>query len=443
MAAHEAAEIIDVEPCESIGSEVEEVITFLYDHPATLAIELGFDKLTEMHNSWIHEMVFGEGDKTLQAHRGSYKTTCITIAFAFICVLFPAERTIFLRKTDDDVAEVMRATAQILESAYFKSLVWTLYGVELQMHATSGSVSTNLKQGVSGAPQVMGLGCGGSLTGKHADRIFTDDIINVKDRVSAAERERIKLLYQELQNIRNRGGRIFNTGTPWHKDDAFQLMPNIERHDCYSTGLMTDDEIQTVRQSMSPSLFAANYELKHIADEEAMFGNAKFFSDFNKLRDGIGHIDAAYGGEDGTAFTAMMVRKGITYLFIRRWRGRHVDDCLPEILTLCKRLGIGTIFCEKNADKGYLVKKIRANGHPARGYPENTNKYIKISTYLRAEWQNILFLDCAEYPLDADALNEIYDYNENAAHDDMPDSVASIIREYQNRPQIKMHREGA
>ena len=112
--------------------------------------------------------------------------------------------------------------------------------------STQSEVSTNLRQGVSGASQLLGLGCGGSLTGKHADRIFTDDIINVKDRVSAAERNRIKLIYQELQNIRNRGGRIFNTGTPWHKDDAFQLMPNIVRYDCYSTGLITRDELAAI-----------------------------------------------------------------------------------------------------------------------------------------------------------------------------------------------------
>ena len=443
MAANDAASIIDVEPGEPTGGDAEELIAFLYDYPADLAIEIGFDKLTRLHNRWIHEMVFGEGDKTLQAHRGSYKTTCIGIAFALICVLFPYDRTIFLRKTDDDVAEVMRATAQILETPFFKSVVMTLYGVELTFKATQSSVTTNLKLGVSGAPQILGIGCGGSITGKHADRIFTDDIINVKDRVSAAERERIKLLYQELQNIRNRGGRIFNTGTPWHKDDAFQLMPNIERHDCYSTGLMTREEIQTVRQSMSPSLFAANYELKHIADEEAMFSEPGFFGDPKMLHDGIGHIDAAYGGADGTAFTAMMVRGNVIYMYVRRWAATHVDKCLAEILTLCRKLRIGTLFMEKNADKGYLAKKIRGKGHPARSYPETMNKYIKISTYLREAWPRIVFLDCDEFPLDADALNEIIDYNENAAHDDMPDSAASIVREYENRPQFKTFREGA
>lgn len=425
-----------------MNDEREELVSFLYRCPKDIAVAIGYEKLTDLHNEWIRDMVFGEKDKTLQAHRGSFKTTCICIAFAFICVLFPALRTIFLRKTDDDVAEVMRATAAILETDYFKSIAMTLYGIELVVNNTYGWVSTNLKLGVSGAAQVVGLGCGGSLTGKHADRVFTDDIINVKDRVSAAERERIKLIYQELQNIRNRGGRIFNTGTPWHKDDAFQLMPNIETHDCYSTGLMTREEIQTVRASMSPSLFAANYELKHIADEEAMFSEPRFFSDPAMLRDGIGHIDAAYGGADGTAFSAVNVVDGVIYAYIRLWQGKHVDDCLGEIIKLCKALRVGTIYNERNSDKGYLNKAIRLKGHPSIGYAEDTNKFIKISTHLRSVWESVRFLDCDTYPLDADALNQILDYNENAAHDDMPDSLASIIRQFQSRPQIKAFREG-
>lgn len=425
-----------------MNDEREELVSFLYRCPKDIAVAIGYEKLTDLHNEWIRDMVFGEKDKTLQAHRGSFKTTCICIAFAFICVLFPALRTIFLRKTDDDVAEVMRATAAILETDYFKSIAMTLYGIELVVSNTYGWVSTNLKLGVSGAAQVVGLGCGGSLTGKHADRVFTDDIINVKDRVSAAERERIKLIYQELQNIRNRGGRIFNTGTPWHKDDAFQLMPNIEKHDCYSTGLMTREEIQAVRASMSPSLFAANYELKHIADEEAMFSEPRFFSDPAMLRDGIGHIDAAYGGADGTAFSAIQMVDDSIYAFIRLWQGKHVDDCLGEIISLCKALRIGTIYNEKNSDKGYLNKAIRLKGHPSIGYSENTNKFIKISTHLRSVWGNVQFLDCEAYPLDADALNQILDYNENAAHDDMPDSLASVIRQYKKKPQIKAFREG-
>ena len=51
--------------------------------------------------------------------------------------------------------------------------------------------------------------------------MITDDICNKDDRVSRAEWERTKLQYDELKNIRNKGGRIINLGTPWHKEDVF------------------------------------------------------------------------------------------------------------------------------------------------------------------------------------------------------------------------------
>ena len=218
-------------------------------------------------------------------------------------------------------------------------------------------------------------------------------------------------------------------------------MPNIRRWDCWQTGLMSREEIEKVRASMSPSLFAANYELKHIADEDAMFTNAKFFKEPELLRDGIGHIDASYGGADFTAFTAICNRGGIWYCLVRMWH-KHVDDCLDEIIGLCKALRIGSIHCEMNADKGYLRKGILKRGRPCVGYQEKENKYLKISTHLRSEWQNARFLDCDEYPLDADALNQVLDYNENAAHDDMPDSLASAIRQWENRPGIKTFKGG-
>jgi hypothetical protein len=426
-----------------VPDDRQDLVDLIYRCPRDIAVGIGYDKLTDLHNKWIRDMVFGEGDHTLQAHRGSFKTTCLGIAFAFIIVLFPGDRTIFMRKTDADVAEVLAATASVLRTGHFRAIVRSLYGIDLVLtKETQSEVSTNLRQGVSGASQLVGLGCGGSITGKHADRVFTDDIVNVKDRVSAAERERIKLIYQELQNIKNRGGRIYNTGTPWHKDDAFTLMPDIERWDCYSTGLISREELASIEASMSVSLFAANYKLKHIADEEAMFSEPSYFSDPSELADGIAHLDAAYGGADGTALTLLNASEDGWRAHIRLWPGRHVDDCLPEVIRLCRELRVGSIHLERNADKGYLRKKVIRMGHPCIAYTESTNKFIKISTYLKTEWPRIRLLDCDAYPLDAGAVNEVLDYSENAAHDDMPDSMASALRAYSRRPKIKRFKEG-
>src|SRR5699024_7999986 len=174
--------------------------------------------------------LFSKEDMTLQAHRGSYKTTCLSIAIALMIVIYPKQTMMFLRKSDDDVKEVVVQVAKLLRTDIFQSLSYSLYGVGVTLTKESAfEIDTNLNTSTKGSSQLLGVGTGGSLTGKHADVVITDDIVNINDRISKAHRNRTKYIYQELQNIKNRGGRFINTGTPWHKEDAFSLMPNITR----------------------------------------------------------------------------------------------------------------------------------------------------------------------------------------------------------------------
>ena len=282
---------------------------------------MGFSLLTDLHNEWIKDMVWQqEDDETLLAHRGSYKTTCVSFALALIIVLKPNKTTIFIRKTDTDVVEIAKQTDKILHSDLFSYIVKEIYGVDLVVTSNSYQIDTNLNTGTKGTPQLICLGIHTSLTGKHSDYIFTDDIVNVQDRTSQAERNSTKIQYQELQNVKNRDGRIFNTCTPWHKQDAIsELMPNKKFYDCYSTGLITADKLKGLRDSMDPSLFAANYELKHIASDKALFGKPNYCNDGTLLYEGVSHIDASYGGADWTAYTIMKKEpNGTIYALARR-----------------------------------------------------------------------------------------------------------------------------
>jgi len=403
----------------------EQAIHLLKSKPYKVGHFIGFKDLTALHNAWLLDWLYGTGDSTTQAHRGSYKTTDLAIFLALNVLVHPSENVIFLRKTDTDVAEVIRLTGRVLRSGAMAQLCDALYGTALLVtKETMNELQTNIYTNRSGAVQILGIGIGGSITGKHADIVITDDIINIKDRVSRAERERTKLMYMELQNVKNRGGRIINTGTPWHKEDAFTLMPNIRKYDCYTTGLMTEDEIRALRESMSASLFSANYELKHIADEDAMFTDPNYTRDIEAIYNGICHIDASYGGQDSTAFTILHEHHGQLIIFGKKYT-KHVDECLDDIHRLKERYKAGTIWCEKNADKGYLRKALRERGELAETYHEGTNKHIKISTYLKGNWSRIFFLE----ETDPEYIAEVLDYNEHAPHDDCPDSLASIIRQ--------------
>jgi len=407
-----------------------EMLKDAFSHLEEIGKEVGFKDLTPLHGEWIHEMVFGEGDYTLQAHRGSYKSSCLAVAIALILLMTPERNIIFIRKTDNDVSEMLGMVAKILRTGLMKDFCNFIHGKPLQIVSEgTDHISTNLWTSPMGAHQLLGIGLRASITGKHAYYVITDDICNLNDRISRAERERTKLQYDELQNIRNRDGRIINLGTPWHKDDVFSKMPNIHRYDCYQTGLITTEKLDEIRQSMTPSLFAANYELKHIASEEAFFDTPPVFTDDPKqLRNGISHIDAAYGGSDFTAFTCAKRTGDKIYLYGRIWH-KPVDAVLEECIIEADRLLCWPLHCEDNGDKGFLCKEIRHRGKWAKSYSENQNKFIKISTYLKKWWPNIIFLRGT----DPDYINQIMDYTEQAEHDDAPDSAACCCRYWDPR----------
>lgn len=407
------------------------VLDLLWNEPYKIGHWVGFGDLTTLHNEWLRSFLYADEDQTLLAHRGSYKTTDLSLFLAIHTVIQPNENVMFFRKTDDDVTEVMTQAKKILQSGAMQRIVSDLYGTDLQLLKSNNSeIHTNLCTSTKGVSQVVGLGIGTSITGKHADIVVTDDIVNLKDRISRAERERTKIQYMELQNICNRGGRFINTGTPWHKEDAISIMPNVKRYDCYSTGLISREKLEQLRQGMSDSLFAANYELKHIADKDAMFKSPQFTKEKELIYGGLAHIDAAYDGADGTAFTILnKLKDGRIIGFGKRW-DKHVDDCLSEIGIYHRSLRAGSISCEKNADKGYLAKELRGLGYHVDPYSESMNKFVKISTYLRSNWKNIAWLE----DTDPEYINEILDYSEFAEHDDSPDSAASILRKMETGP---------
>lgn len=405
--------------------EQQKILTLLKNEPYKFGHAMGFTKLTPLNNEWIKEMVYGKKYKTLQAHRGSYKTTCVSIAFVLKIILFPNKKIKFYRKNDTAVKEIVHQVSMMLKNPLTKAIVYKLYGVTLELLTDSAyEINTNLTNDPRGTSQLTASGIKSSQTGQHYDEIFTDDIVTREDRYSHAEREATKSAYYELRNIVNPSGRIFNSGTPWHKEDCFTIMPEPEQWDCYHTGLLSKEEINALKSDMLPSLFAANYELRHIASEDVIFTDAVTGAEPEKvLNANFCHIDAAYGGEDYTAFTICKKIEGKYYVYGRLWR-KAVDNCLPEIIEDRRRFLAGKIYCETNADKGYLAKSLREKGERAVTYAESMNKHVKIVTHLKGDWKDVIFVRGT----DEEYINQILDYNEEAEHDDAPDSLACMLR---------------
>lgn len=261
---------------------------------------------------------------------------------------------------------------------------------------------------------------------------------NIKDRASHAERERIKSVWMELQNVRNRNGVSIVLGTTWHKSDVFSLMPPADVYTCYETGLMTQKEIEALKKTMTPALFAANYELKFIANEDAIFTDIRYLkpSDMTEqeIKDGVkpkdlldgcvAHLDASYGGDDTTALTLMKkLSDGRIIAFGKVW-DKHVKHCMNDITMLCNFYNYRTLWMETNGDKGYLAKEFRDRGMKVMTYHEKMNKDVKIQTYLYGAWQDIYWLE----ETDPNYVNQVMDYTENAEIVDAPDSGACACR---------------
>lgn len=404
---------------------MSDILASLKANPVKYAHIVGFEKLGEVHNEWLRKILLGHDDWTLQSFRGSFKTTTVSVALALLMVLKPNLRIAFMRKTDTDVKEVVAQVRRMLEQPETKAISAMVWGHQVNLtRASQTELSTNLTNDPRGSAQLTGMGINGSLTGKHYDLIFTDDIVNLKDRTSRAEREHTKSVYMELQNIRNRGGRIINTGTPWHVDDCFSIMPEPEKWDYRSMPeVFTEEDVELVKPRMTPSLWAANYELRHIPSDDVIFTDPQKGAPIEMVMQGECQTDAAYYGEDYTAFTALNVHDGKIYVYGRMWR-KHVDDCMDAICKDIERLALGRMFMENNADKGYSARAFRERGVRVSGYHEKMNKFVKVVTYLKTHWPDIVFCDGT----DEEFINQICDFTEDAEHDDAADSLASLLQ---------------
>lgn len=169
------------------------------------------------------------------------------------------------------------------------------------------------------------------------------------------------------------------------------------------------------------------------ASEGALFTvYPKFTKDASLLYNGIAHIDAAYGGSDGSALTCGR-RDGDTLYLFGRLRNAHIDTLMHFYSSDYHRLRCSPTLAEENADKGFLGKELRRIGDPVKLYSEHMNKFLKIATYLRKWWPNIVFLEGTDQAY----IDQIMSYNETALHDDAPDSAACVCRYFDPRDSTK------
>jgi len=400
------------------------------EHPHLLGHLAGKTKLTELHSKWILYVWDTLKERCLQAHRLSYKTTSVIIVGCIWWLLWhPNERIGIVRKAFSDAAEVCATIRNIMKRPVIRELFRTLHGnyPEFQTQR-EGKLTFTFKKDITPEGNINAFGIDGSLTGKHLDKILLDDFVGPKDRTSKAERERTIFNVQEIRtNIIESGRSAAFIGTPWHKLDAWNILPAPLKFDVYTTKILSEKEIEEKKERTTPSLYTANYELRHKADEGLLFSDPSYSKRWLYGHGGVvAHLDAAFDGSNTNALTffgKIKDKEGKLQGVGKCYLG-HVDNWMDFIVAEYRKRRCRCIYIETNADKGYVAKALKKKGLRVKEYHESMNKHIKITTYLYSKWGDI---EWVEDETDIEYMEQIIDYQEKSEPDDAPDSASSLV----------------
>lgn len=426
-------------------------------HPHLIGRMVGKDLLTEQHSKWIRE-VWGQpsGVHTgVQAHRGAYKTTAVTeIGCIWWWLTHPGDRIALIRKTFTAASESLLVIRQLMEREEIQSLFQATHGkIPEFIQKQDSRLTFDFKRSVTKEGSIGAYGINNLPTGLHVDRALCDDIITEDDRYSKAEREKtIRSVQELLSNIIDRGKSVMFVGTPWHKDDAWTkviaaaCIRGINKYPRSATGLISDTEYAKICTLTTPSLLAANYELRHVASDALLFqAPARDVYWQNGIQQVVAHLDAKFDGDHTTALTiaqqlpGALAPNGRPWIQLTGWCSpKHVELIADEIVDRCIRLKVRHFFNENNPDKGMLYRSLMqkfrekkytinvSRPHTEYNYHEGQNKQFKIQTHLLFHWQNIVW----DTNCDRTYSGQVQDYQEGTEPDDCADSAASLLREY-------------
>jgi len=406
------------------------------NNPHELGILLGYDLLSEVHTKWILETWVQKGDIVLQAHRNSYKTTAVTVlACVWWLTLNPDSTILIMRKSNKMASETLQQIVKTFQSDKYKDIYKILTGQSIEItDYNSTRMLYPRKKSLSKEYSVEAFGINTDIVGSHYDIIVADDIVTLRDRLSQAERELTKAKVRELQNIKKIGGKIIVTGTPWHSDDAYSILPPAIKYPLGSVEIkgLDSKRVEEIRSRTTAAMFAINYHLKHIADENRIFSNPKY-ERWDTDLPSTAWIDPAYSGKNWTAIAFIQTIGDRFIVSGYSWR-ENITDLYSKISIIAKSRKCGTIYIESNADKGVSAAELGKYWPAVTHKAERENKHIKIISHVKGNWPDIYF----DHECQEDFLSQIVDYEEGQEPDDSPDALASLIREVNNKCDISL-----
>ena len=414
----------------------DKFLQIIAEEPHKLGWFIGRDKLTTLHSEWIRYCWDSDEPRALQAFRGSYKSTSVVLVGAIRWMLFhPNDRIGIIRKNFGAAAEYTNTIAAAMSLPEVKELFRYAHGVTPKItRQRDGRFQWNFKETITPEGNITPLGIDGSLTGYHFDKVLTDDIITIKDKLSRAERDRTKEMVHEIAtNIIDPGKGSAWLGTPWHREDAWgeiNKFCDIAKYPISKFNFLGKSESERKKQTTTPFLYAINYELEIGKDESLLFSDPLLSKGWDfTVKEAVAQLDAAYDGDHFCALTIMAPLRGsgddTVYQAVGFTFSGHVKDWYDKICELCTKYRVKWLYEETNADKGMSARDLTARKLRVKSYSESQNKHLKISTNLYKFWKRILWAPES----DDEYMLQVTDYKEGSEPDDAPDSASSLLRE--------------
>lgn len=404
-------------------------------YPHLIGHMVGKTKLTAMHSRWISQLWEPQEHTALMAHRGAYKTTaCTEIGIVYHMLFNPDVRIGLIRETWTVANDTLKTISNYMQTEPVQELFRALHDrYPVATTDRDGRLAFSFKGSITKEGSVDAYGVGTVPTGSHYDVILVDDAISINDRFSRAKRERTAENLMEIKmNILDPGKFMRCVGTPWHKDDAWKVLPRPMKYDVYSTGILTAEQIEEKRKEMTGPMFSANYELEHTAADDMMFADPEYGTWTASTHRVVAHLDAAYGGRDTNALTIMQRRADGGIQAYGKVLTGHVSQRIREIQQVCELRGARLLLMEDNSDRGFSADLLKRFGTEdgsvlrTQTYHEKMDKHVKIGSYLGKHWHDLVW----DERTDNDYMTQVTDYMEDASPDDAPDSAASLLKEF-------------
>ena len=420
------------------------LLRYWLNEPHKLGHILGYDKLSPLHGEWIKHFYQYAKFGVLQAHRGSYKTTCGIVAMTLLFLCNPEMRLLIVRKKDTLASAILLSIQKHFETndilRLYKFSRWNITSAKTGIWS-SERTNFSFKKTVTLETSMTAAGVGASITGAHFDYIWADDIVTIEDRYSPAAREWAKAYFRELNNLIDPLGQTRLSGTPWHEEDVFSTIDESYfegRRFPVGTVPMPEDEFAEImaRKARLPyAEWCCNYELRHVLDQDTI-GAFLSVSHWN-CQYCVAFIDPSFSDRNGTdftcvavvgvdktgllIFTGMILQKSIADQGVRRQTLDFLDRFHPVETVIEAQLqpSSNVFFLDimKSEEQRYAIKNFWSIKHQSR------NKHERISTIIIGNKPDMRILEGTQQEF---AL-QVSRYYKNAAHDDAPDALAGAI----------------